>query len=379
MGSLKVGRIAGIEIRIHWSWLVIFTLLIWWLADGFYGEVNAYDHWSDTERWGAAIGSTLLFFLSVLLHELSHSLVAKRMGLAVSSITLFIFGGVSALESEPRSAREEFLVAIVGPGTSILLGVLFAAAAFGFYLNDADDTVIGAVCEYLAFINVAVGIFNMLPGYPLDGGRVLRSALWSRTRNVLKSTRWAAHAGTLISWGLIAVGVISVLAGSFIGGAWFIIIGWFLRNTSEQAYQQVLLKNTLEGHKVGEMVNRVYFPAPPDISLSELVNEYMLRHSQRAVPIVVGGDLLGIVTMSDLQKVPHTEWPATSAFRAMTPKEKLYTVAPEDDLTRALEIMAAHEIHQVPVINHRDFEGFVTRADVLRMIQIRSQMADTAA
>jgi Zn-dependent protease/CBS domain-containing protein len=375
MNALKIGKIAGIDIRIHWSWLIIFTLLVWWLAEGFFGGINAYDHWTATQRWAASVTATLLFFTSILLHELSHSLVAKRLKLPVSSITLFIFGGVSALEEEPRTAGHEFLIAIVGPLTSFIIGGLFAIATVIAYANDAQNNVPGAVVQYLAFINIAVGIFNMLPGYPLDGGRVLRSALWSRTKNVVKATRWASHAGTFISFGLIAIGVLSILAGSFIGGAWFIIIGWFLRNTSEAAYQQVLFKNTLEGAKVSEMLNRTFHSAPPDISLTELVNEHMLRHSQRCVPIVVGGDLLGLVTMNDLQKFPHEEWPTTSAFKAMTPQEKLHVVSVDDDLTQALELMARHDVHQVPVMDHRDFLGFVTRADVLRLIQLRSQMA----
>ena len=190
--SLRVFRIAGIDILIHWSWLAVFGLLIWWLATGFYGEVDAYNHWSDGERWGAAVVTTLLFFLSVLLHELSHSLMAKRLGLPVTSITLFIFGGVSSLSAEPESASVEFKIAIVGPLTSFIIGIVAAIAAFVFYLNDADDTVPGAIVEYLAFTNVAVGIFNMLPGYPLDGGRVLRAGLWARSKNMLRATRMAS-------------------------------------------------------------------------------------------------------------------------------------------------------------------------------------------
>ena len=377
MGSLRVARIFGIDIYIHWSWFAIFFLLIWSLAEGFYKDVGG-DEWSDASRWAAAVITSLAFFASVLLHEMSHSLVAKRLGLPVASITLFIFGGVSSLLQEPESARDEFKVAIAGPATSFIIAFVLAGVFLGFFLADQEDSVPGAICGYLAFINFAVGIFNMLPGYPLDGGRVLRAGLWARSRNMLKATRWAASAGTGISFLLIAAGVVSVLAGGFVGGIWFIVIGWFLRNTSEQAYQNVLLKNTLEGAKVREMLNRRYVTAPPDAFLSQIVNEHILGQAQRCVPIVVADDLLGLITMSDLQRVPADQWPTTSAFRAMTPRDRLHVVDPDDELMHALQIMAANSINQVPVIDReRAFLGLVTREDVLRLIHLRTELSGT--
>ncbi len=379
MGSFKIARIAGIDIQIHWSWLAVFVLLIWSLATGFFEDVGG-DDWSQAARWVAAVVTTLLFFISVLLHELSHSLVAKRLGLPVASITLFLFGGVSSLTEEPASARDEFRIAIVGPLTSFVIGAVLGAAFLVFLLQGKEASVPGAVCGYLAFINIAVGIFNMLPGYPLDGGRVLRSALWARSHNMLKATRWAATTGTIVSFGLIALGVLSILLGGFVQGIWFVIIGWFLRNTSDQAYQQVLLKNTLEGARVGEMVNRTFASAPPDLTVSQLVNEHILGQGQRCVPIVVAGDLLGLITMSDLRALPAEQWPTTSVYSVMTPKERLHIVSPEDEITRALQIMAAENIHQLPVIDrNRDFLGFITRADVLRLIHVRTELGAAAA
>ena len=373
MDAFRIGRIAGIDIRVHWSWFAIFFLLTWWLAEGFYSDV--YEDWTAAQAWTASVITTLVFFSSVLLHELSHSLMAKRLGLPVSSITLFIFGGVSSLTEEPSSAKQEFQVAIVGPLTSLALGGVFGLIALGGWLLASGDSPVTAIAEYLAFINIAVSVFNMLPGFPLDGGRVLRSALWAQGRSMLRATRLASTAGTVISFVLIAVGVLSVLAGSFIGGVWFIVIGWFLRNASEASYRQLLFRQTLEGTKVGETLNRTYHGAPPDIFLNQLVNEYMLGYSQRCVPILVTDDLLGLVTMSDLKRVPADEWATTSAYRAMTPAAKLHVVGPEDDLTHALEVMAVNDVHQLPVLERRSFLGFVTRADVLRLIQIRSELA----
>jgi Zn-dependent protease/CBS domain-containing protein len=375
MEALRIGRIFGIDIRIHWSWLAIFFLLLWWLAEGFFDDVNAYSHWSSVERWVASGITTILFFVSILLHELSHSLVARRLGLPVHSITLFIFGGVSSLTQEPDSPGQEFKMAIVGPLMSFALGILAAAIAAGLWASGLDDTVPGAVAAYLAFINIAVGIFNMLPGYPLDGGRVLRASLWARTNNMLRATRWASRVGTLIAFGLMALGVLSALAGNWLGGVWFIVIGWFLRNTSEQAYQQLLYRNTLEGAKVGDIIDRSFEGAPPDIPLSELVNEYILARGQRCVPVVVEGNLLGLITLGDLRAFPPDEWATTSAFRAMTPREQLHTIASDDELMSALELMAAHDIHQLPVIDGFAFSGFVTRADVIRRIQVKAELA----
>jgi Zn-dependent protease len=376
MNGIKIARIAGIDIKIHWSWFAIFFLLIWFLATGFYD--NVYESWSTSEAWIASIVTTILFFTSVLLHELSHSIVARRLGLPVKDITLFIFGGVSSLGSEPTDAKQEFKVAIVGPLTSFALGIIAGIVVLVGLLNDLEDTVPFAIAEYLAVINIAVGLFNMLPGFPLDGGRVLRAALWARSSNMLRATRWASTAGSIISFGLIAIGVVSVLLGSFIGGVWFIVIGWFLRNSAESSYQQLVLRRTLEGVKVNEMLNRGFHPAPPDMPLDELVTGLMFGHSQRCVPIVVADDLLGLISMSDLRRVATEQWPETSAFRAMTPKEQLHVVTPEDDLTQALEIMASNDIHQLPVIESHSFIGFVTRADVLRLIQIRSQLGTSS-
>jgi len=375
MDAFKIGRIAGIDIRIHWSWLAIFALLLYWLAEGFYSDVDAYSEWSDAERWVASGVTTVFFFVSILLHELSHSLVARRLGLPVQNITLFIFGGVSSLAQEPDSAGQEFKMAIVGPLMSFFLGIVAGVIAVVFWAYDAQDTVPGAVAAYLAFINIAVGIFNMLPGYPLDGGRVLRATLWARSKSMLRATRWASNTGTFIAFGLMAIGALSVLAGNFIGGVWFIVIGWFLRNTSEQAYQQLLYRDTLSGATVGEIIDTSFASAPPDIPLSEVVTQFVLGRGQRCVPVVVEGNLLGLVTMTDLRRIPPEQWPATSAYRAMAPREQLHIVASQDELTTALQLMADNDVHQLPVIDGNDFKGFVTRADVIRRIQVRAEVA----
>lgn len=371
-GSYRLLRVFGIDILVHWSWLAIFVLLTWWLSQGFFKD--EYGDWTSGQRWAAAVVSALTFFASILLHELAHSLMAKREGLPVKSITLFIFGGVSALGSEPETPGQEFRVAIVGPLVSFILAGAFGIAALVAHLSDVGGSPPAAVALYLAIVNGAVGVFNMLPGYPLDGGRVLRAVLWARGRNLLTATRRASLAGTFIAFGLIAFGVFSILTGNFIGGTWFIVIGWFLRNVSEASYQQLLFRNTLEGTKVGQLINRSFNAASPDMNLNTLVQEYMLARSQRSVPIVVGVELLGLVTMRDLKRVPRDEWETTSVFRAMTPREKLHQVDAREEITLALEIMAKENVNQLPVLEFGRFVGFVTRADVMRLMQVRSEL-----
>jgi len=375
--NLQVGRILGIPIVLNASWLLTLGFVTAMLALRFYPEVipplSPYRN-DRTLHWFMALASGLVFFLSILLHELAHSLMAKREGLTVRSITLFIFGGVSALGGDPQTPGQEFRVAIVGPLVSFILAIVFGVITVVAFLSDVGDSPPAAVALYLSIVNFAVAVFNMLPGYPLDGGRVLRAGLWARGRNLLTATRRASMAGTFIAFGLIAVGVVSILAGNFIGGAWFIVIGWFLRNVSDASYQQLLFRSTLEGTRVADLVNRSFEAAPPDVTLSTLANEYMLAGGQRCVPIVVAADLLGLVTMRDLKRVPREEWETTSAFRAMTPREKLHEVHAREDIAAALEIMATENVNQLPVIEFSRFVGFVTRADVLRLMQVRTEL-----
>ena len=371
-GSYRLLRVFGIDILIHWSWFGIFALLSWWLATGFFKD--EYPDWTAGQRWGSAVVAALTFFGSILLHELAHSLVARREGLPVTSITLFIFGGVSALGGEPATPGQEFRVAIVGPLVSFVLAAAFAGAALAGHLSGVGSEPPAAVALYLAIINFAVGVFNMLPGYPLDGGRVLRAGLWARGRNLLTATRRASLAGTFLAFGLISVGVVSILLGNFIGGAWFIVIGWFLRNVSEASYQQLLFRSTLEGTAVGELVNRDFNAAPPDMDLNTLVQEFMLATGQRCIPIVAGEELLGLLTMQDLRRVPREEWATTSVFKAMVPRQKLYTVDVREDVTEAMQLMARENVHQLPVMEAGRFVGFITRADVLRLMQLRGEL-----
>jgi Zn-dependent protease len=369
-GTIRLLRIFGFDILIHWSWLIIATLFTWSLATGYLPDV--YPEWSAERRWLAAAVTAVLFFSSVLIHELSHSVVARRRGLKVASITLFVFGGVSSLGSEPRSAREEFWIAIAGPLTSFLLAAIFA----GIWLlaRAGDALVITAVTGYLAYINLALGIFNLLPGFPLDGGRVLRSIVWGVKGNMLAATRTAANAGKVVAAILIGIGLLAVVAGQF-GGLWTAVIGWFLWNAADSSYQQQLLQNSLQGLTAASLTQPGGMYVPPDLTVQQFADEYLLTHQQRAFFVgLEGGDPLGLITLSDLQKAPREEWGRTTVFRAMTPRERLITVTSRTPAVEALQLMAEHDIHQLPVLNGRDVQGLLTRAALIRAIQFHADV-----
>jgi Zn-dependent protease/CBS domain-containing protein len=367
-GSFSLFRPFGFDVRVHWSWWIVFALLTWSLYNGYFPSV--YPNWSPPQRLLTAAITTLLFFASVLAHELSHSIVARRRGLPVEGITLFVFGGVSGLGDEPRSARDEFAIAIVGPITSFVI----AALAFLVWLAayNADVVPVAAVAGYLAYINLTVGIFNLLPGFPLDGGRVLRSIVWGIKGNLLTATRVAATSGKVIAWLLIGLGVLSALSGN-IGGLWLVLIGWFLVDAARTSYEQVKLEALLGGVPTSALLEPAASTVAPNATLREFVDRSLL-HDQRRAYLVTGPDgaLQGLISMSDLQKVPREEWDRTSVAQVMTPRQRLVTVAPSAPALDALRLMAEHDVHQLPVLDGETPMGMITRAGLLGAIHVRS-------
>lgn len=369
-GSFKLGKIAGIEIGVHWSWLFIFVLITWSFAGGILEEF--FPEWSDTRRWAVGIIVAAIFFASILLHELSHSLVAKARGIPVKGITLFVFGGVSNLGREAQSAGEEFQIAIVGPLTSLAVGALFAvlwAALRGPAPEEA------AIAGYLAFINGVIAAFNMLPGFPLDGGRVFRSIVWVRKRNLLKATRTASRMGEYVAYALMAAGAIQFLFGNVVGGVWMVLIGVFLRGASTASYEQMVLQTALQGVTAAELARTDYVPVPPDMPVAHLVNELMLAGRGRCYPVMAGEELLGLITLRDVRRLERERWPTTAVFHAMTPFERLRTVSPGEDATTLLQMMGEADLNQLPVIEGRLLLGIVSRGDILRLIQVRREVA----
>ena len=371
--SFKLGRVLGIEIGIHWSWIFIFALVTWMFASTIFGEF--YPEWTEAQRWIGGAFVALIFFLSVLTHEMSHAIVSNRHGLPVRSITLFVFGGVANLTKEPDSPGLEFRIAIVGPLTSLTIGALFAAIWAA--LRPVSDGLAG-IAANLAIINASLAVFNMLPGFPLDGGRVFRSIIWLRNNNRLRATRTAARAGEWIAYGIMGIGVLYTLLGGLVSGIWFILIGLFLRNASSASYEQLVVEATLSGIRVRDVMRTDVESIPPDVSVEELVQEHVLRRNARCFAVMAAGDFAGLVTLSDIRKVPRDEWPATSVYRAMTPASRLHTVSPAENLTKVLQMMATFDVNQLPVVYGRELVGILNRADVLRYIQVRQEIGDAA-
>jgi hypothetical protein len=294
--------------------------------------------------------------------------VARRLGLDVKSVTLFIFGGVSSLKGEPKEPADEFRIAIVGPITSFGLAGIFALTGLALWDTGADTAAF-----YLALINTVLGVFNLLPGFPLDGGRVLRAAMWARSHSLHNATRIASQAGSTTAFVLMGTGVALAIAGAFITGIWLIVIGWFLRSQAEASYSQLVTRDILERTPALAVLEPEYQTVHPQTSLHALVNSYLLHYSQRYFPVSTDWGMDGLITATDLQRVPRQEWPNRTVADAMTPVAKLHTLAPDDSLSRAAELIAAHDVNQLPVIEEGHLLGFVTRAGIMRILQFRNE------
>ena len=368
-GSLKIARIAGIDIGIHYTWILAFFIIGWSLAQGYFPQ--QYKSWTTATYWTAGFLSAILLFISVLLHELAHSLVAQARGLPVSSITLFIFGGVSNLSEEPNNAGQEFIMAIVGPLTSLALAGIFWLMQF---LPVNKETFLAAIVGYLAFINLALAAFNLLPGFPLDGGRVLRSIIWKTTGNLVKATDIASIIGRVFGWGFIAFGVFWFFwSGDFLGAIWIAIIGFFLTNAAESSRQEVTVREHLAGVKVGQVMELNIETVSPRLSVAELVRDVFLVRRRRTVPVAEGDRIIGMVSISDVRALPQEEWPIVPVERIMT-REPLHAVKPDDDLNTALKVIAQYDLNQVPVLNQGKLVGILSRANVINFLQLKQEL-----
>jgi Zn-dependent protease/CBS domain-containing protein len=366
--SFKIGRIFGIDIGVHWSWLFIFVVVTWSFATGVFEHF--YPDWSAAQRWiGGAIVAGI-FFLSILAHELSHAVVSNRNKLPVRDITLFVFGGVSNLSREPDTPGLEFKIAIVGPLTSLALGGLFAIG--WAVIRPASDGIAG-ISANLALINASLAVFNMLPGFPLDGGRVFRSIVWARNHNRLRATHTASQLGEWIAYGVMGIGVVYTFFGDF-GGLWFIIIGFFLRGAATASYEQLLLDTTLSKITVSDVMRRDVPSVSPDLSVEQLVHDHLLSSPARCFAVDAGGDFAGLITLTDVRKVPKEQWAGVSVYRAMTPASRLHTVQPTESITKVLQLMSLHDINQLPVMRGRELVGIVHRSDVMRYIEVRKDL-----
>ncbi|HEU4672721.1 MAG TPA: site-2 protease family protein [Candidatus Limnocylindrales bacterium] len=371
--SVRIATIAGVEVNVHASWLVIAGLVTWSLATGYFP--TAIPGADATVDWLLGALAAILFFASVLAHELAHSILARSRGLDVESITLFIFGGVSNLSGEAKRPGTEFAVAIVGPLTSFAVAIAAYLVAVVF----SGTPAIAATAGYLAFINAALGAFNLVPGFPLDGGRVLRSIVWSVTHDLRRATQIASTVGQLVAWGLMLWGFWQVLGGNLLGGIWMIAIGWFLQNAAVVSLQQTVLEARLRRLRVGDVLRPEPTGATPDTSVARLIDGFLLPGARRAVPILDGDTIAGLVTLGDAARVPPERRAAVSAAEIMTPAAALATAAPQTPLQDAIDTLGRGDWEQLPVLEGGRYVGLLTRASVMRALRIREELGlDTA-
>ncbi|MFY9584624.1 MAG: site-2 protease family protein [Candidatus Acidiferrales bacterium] len=374
--GIRIGRILGIPIYLHPSWFIIFALITFSLATQF---ANQHPRWSQAQHWSLGVLTSLLFFGSVLFHELSHSVVALHYRIPVASITLFVFGGVARIDREPSRALQEFNIAVAGPVSSYML-------AAGFWLLGRlfpSSEMLAALAGWLAQINAGLATFNLAPGFPLDGGRILRALVWGRTGDYTRATRAASRGGQLLAYVMIVAGIWQSLTSNFVGGLWLAFIGWFLLTAAQESYAQVAIRGALEGLRAADIMSRELPAVGRATSLEEYVHE-MLRTGRRCHLVMEDGELQGLMTVHALNRVPREDWAVTSVQAAMVPRAQIRWAAPEEPVLALLERMQNEDINQMPVVADSGSPGagrvvgIVTRDSILRVIRTRTEMGARA-
>jgi Zn-dependent protease/predicted transcriptional regulator len=366
MGGFRLGSILGFEIRIDYSWFIIFFLILWTFGFGVFPTM--YPGQEPVVYVAMAVVGTLLFFASLVAHELSHSLVARRKGIPVSGITLFIFGGMAHTSMEFEEPGDEFQIAGIGPVSSLIIAGIFYLVAWVGGAAGWSPAVVG-VASYLAFINVVLAVFNLLPGFPLDGGRLFRAAVWKFTGDMRKATRYATAGGKLFGYLLIAVGLVNIFAGNLIGGLWLVFIGWFMRSAAEASYVQLLLRRSLEGVRAAEAMTPDPYTVSGAISLEEFVDEHVFRGRYHAYPVVDDGRPIGIITLDRVRQVPREEWPGKTVAQAMVPADDGLIVRPEERMDAVLDRLSGSSTRRLLVSRDDRLMGIITRSDLARWLE----------
>ena len=372
-GSFRIARILGIDVRIHLSWLLIFFIVTFSLADQVFPF--SYPAWSQQKTIIVAAITALLFFTSVVLHEFAHALVARRFKMQVSSITLFLLGGVASLTREPPSAKAEFFMAIAGPATSLVIGAI--ALEVSDLATSALATAPGlqpveAVAGYLGYVNIAVAVFNLIPGFPLDGGRVLRSAIWGLRNDRVGATRIAARGGQLVAGLFVLWAGYRIVTGDP-GGLWMGLIAYFLYGAATQTLQQERIARAVGGTTVAQLMTADVVTVPPATTIATLVRDHILPGNLRAVAVVESGRFLGLASISDLRKVPQEQWPSATVDQVMTSASDLPSLAPDDGLPAALDRFGA-DLPQVPVVREGTLVGLLYRESVVSYVRMREML-----
>lgn len=371
--SVPLFKLAGFEVKVDLSWAFLALLIAWSLAQGYFPAV--YAGLPTIVYWWMGIAGLLGLALSIVLHELAHSLVARRFGLPIKGITLFIFGGVAEMEDEPKQPKAELLMAIAGPIASL-------AIAGAFYLLTVLATSVGApeavtgVARYLAYLNFLLAAFNVIPAFPLDGGRVLRAAVWWGTHDYRRATRVASMSGILFSFGLLGLGFLSMMSGAFVQGLWWILIGLFLNGAARSSEMQMVMREALAGVPVARFMTANPVAVPPDISLAAFVDGYVYRHHHGTFPVVDGHTLLGRVTTREVKQVDAERWPTTMVRDVLEPAADDNTVDVEADAMEALKKMQRNADSRLLVTRDGQLVGIVALSDLLKHLSLRQDLGD---
>ena len=371
--KLKLFRLFGFEVGIDATWIVLAILVAWSLSTGYFPF--KFQNLSTRQYWIMGIIGAVGLFVSIVAHEFCHSLVARRTGVPMKGITLFIFGGVAEMNAEPRSARDEFLIAVVGPISSFVMAAIF------YGLNRLGQTAgwpttIGGVMGYLGMINVILAVFNLVPAFPLDGGRILRAALWAWKGNLRWATRLASQFGEGFGLLLIALGVLRVLVGYFVGGMWFFLIGLFIRNAAKMSYQQLLTRRTLEGESLQRFMNQDPVTVSSETSVTQLVEDYIYRYHHKLFPVVDGNRLIGCITTRQVKQIPRDRWSETTVGEAAEKCSDENTIEPETDAVKALARMHRNSAGRLMVVKDGRLLGIIALKDLLNFLSMKIELEE---
>jgi Zn-dependent protease/CBS domain-containing protein len=370
--TIRLGRILGIPVGLDYSWFLIFVLLTWTMAVGYYPA--EFKDWPAAEYWIVGAATAIMLFVSVLLHELGHAAAAIHYKIPVRSITLLIFGGISQIGAEPPTATAQFWISIAGPAVSFALAALFSLL---HPLFTGVAPLVG-LTTYLAYINIALGLFNLIPGFPLDGGGVFRSIVWRITGSMRRATLIAANVGRFIAYLFIVFGVWQILVGNLLNGIWIAFIGWFLESAARGQVQQLVLHDLLANHNVSQVMNRHYVAVPDDTTLRHLVDDHILGSGRRSFVVERGDRVVGLLTLHHVRGIPRSEWAATTVAQAMIPIEHTKQVRPDTELWAALEEMDRDGVNQLPVMVDGQLQGMLSREDVISYLRTLQELGAAA-
>jgi Zn-dependent protease/CBS domain-containing protein len=366
----RLFRLFGIPIGVDASWLIILALLTWTLINFFTIQVPGHTGGTYVVM---GLATALAFFVCIVLHELGHAVVATRVGIPMRGITLFLFGGVAEMESEPPSPRSEFLMAIAGPLVSLVLAVVFFVLAY-VGLANGWPRLYAIPLLYLGWINSVVLLFNMVPAFPLDGGRVLRSILWGTLNNLRRATLWASRCGQVFAWFLIGLGVLQLFAGNLFGGIWLGIVGLFLNNAAQMSYQQVVIRQALQGEPLRRFMNTDPVTVSPDLDLHTWVEDVVYRHHHKTYPVVSDDRLHGVISVRDLSLLPREEWPGHTVGEIMHREVDAISLPPDADALEALEKMNRTGSSRLLVVEGQRLVGLISLKDLLRFLELKLEL-----